>query len=350
MRILTFAGVIMSLFGVMSGQEFLSTTRCVYGNENSIEGGAQFVDKPILLAKKEGKSSDSISEQDIIITVDEFGNEQDKKKEGGDSISEDDIIILHGEPGKEHEKVVEINREKKKNSTNILDLALGYIEKGEKNEARNLLSELYFKETDNKRKNKIKAALDKLNAELVFSMAPSNDAIFYVVRQGDTLGKIALRFGVPYESIMRINNKSRSIIRDGERLKILSGELSLLVDKSDFTLTMLLDGHYIKQYPIGIGMFDKTPAATFTTKNKLENPVWYSPDGVYEYGDPNNLLGTRWIGFEDKDGFYGYGIHGTTEPETIGKAMSNGCIRLRNEDVEELYDYVSIKTKVVIQE
>ncbi|MEK6766046.1 MAG: L,D-transpeptidase [Planctomycetota bacterium] len=43
-------------------------------------------------------------------------------------------------------------------------------------------------------------------------------------------------------------------------------------------------------------------------------------------------------------------MHGTSEPETIGKEMSNGCIRLRNEDVEELFNYVNAKTKVVIQE
>ncbi|MFQ5787157.1 MAG: L,D-transpeptidase, partial [Thermodesulfobacteriota bacterium] len=71
---------------------------------------------------------------------------------------------------------------------------------------------------------------------------------------------------------------------------------------------------------------------------------------IYQFGDPKNVLGTRWIGFEDKEGLYGYGIHGTTEPDSIGKEMSNGCIRLTNEDVEELFNYVKAKTKVVIQE
>jgi lipoprotein-anchoring transpeptidase ErfK/SrfK len=81
----------------------------------------------------------------------------------------------------------------------------------------------------------------------------------------------------------------------------------------------------------------------------LKNPVWYSPDGIYQFGDPKNVLGSRWIGFEDKKGLYGYGIHGTTDPDSIGREMSNGCVRLNNEDVEDLFDYVKTKMTVVIQ-
>lgn len=284
----------------------------------------------------EERNSDAISEDNIIILNNEYVN---KQKGGGqnDAISEQDIITLFDDNGDG-----EINLP-------YFSLVSKYMEKGEKHEARNLLSELYFKEPDKERRSKIKEELDKLNNELVFSKAPSKDAVFYVVKGGDTLSSIASIFKVPYKSIMRINKKNRSIIREGERLKILNGELTLLVDKSDFTLTVLLNGRFIKQYPVGIGMMNKTPEATFLVKNKLENPTWYSPDGVYKYGDPRNLLGSRWMGFEDKDGLYGYGIHGTKDPASIGKAMSNGCIRLSNKDVEELYDYVGIKTKVVIQ-
>jgi lipoprotein-anchoring transpeptidase ErfK/SrfK len=55
------------------------------------------------------------------------------------------------------------------------------------------------------------------------------------------------------------------------------------------------------------------------------------------------------MGFEDKGDFYGYGIHGTHDPSTVGKESSNGCIRLTNENVEELFEFVKIKTKVAIQ-
>jgi lipoprotein-anchoring transpeptidase ErfK/SrfK len=171
------------------------------------------------------------------------------------------------------------------------------------------------------------------------------------VKAGDSLARIAKKYNISYAFIMRINNKSRTLIKIGERLKILKGEISLLVDKSDYTLTILLNGHYIKQYPVGIGKSDKTPVGEFIVDNKLVNPTWYAPEeGVYPFGHPKNVLGTRWIGFEDKNDLYGYGIHGTADPDSIGKDMSNGCIRMKNEDVEELYDFVKSKTRVVMQE
>jgi len=53
---------------------------------------------------------------------------------------------------------------------------------------------------------------------------------------------------------------------------------------------------------------------------------------------PANPLGTRWMGL----GYKGYGIHGTNRPHSIGKAASHGCIRMRNHDVEELFELVQV--------
>jgi hypothetical protein len=53
---------------------------------------------------------------------------------------------------------------------------------------------------------------------------------------------------------------------------------------------------------------------------------------------PANPLGTRWMGL----GYKGYGIHGTNMPLSIGKAASHGCIRMRNQDVEDLFERVQI--------
>lgn len=62
------------------------------------------------------------------------------------------------------------------------------------------------------------------------------------------------------------------------------------------------------------------------------------------FGDPKNILGSRWMGISHP----GYGIHGTTEPGSIGKNVTAGCVRLKNEDVEELYSIVPEGTEVVI--
>jgi len=278
-----------------------------------------------------------IKEDDIIITTDELD-----KAETEDEVSEKTSA---GEEKKEEKQ----KSDEGMKSLHSYKLVSEYLKDGKKHEARNELSDIYFAETDNARRTEIKNKLDELNAELVFSREPSPDAIIYVVKPGDSLIRIASEFNTNYEFIVRINNKHRTSIRVGERLKILKGNVTILVDKSDYTLTLLLDGHFIKQYPVGIGKSDKTPEGKFVIDNKLINPVWYSPDGIYQFGDPKNVLGTRWIGFEDKEGLYGYGIHGTTEPDSIGKEMSNGCIRLKNEDVEDLFDYVKPKMTVVVQ-
>lgn len=318
-----------------------------YGGEDQPEVKITGMQQPYLLAKKEEEDGGYIFEKDIIITTDEH----DKKEEQDKKTLQKEAVEKRGKIDSDKEivdKIKELSREAREKLYTI-DMAYEYLQRGEKYEARNIFSALYFAETDHEKRGKIKLELDKLNAEIVFSKAPSPDAVIYYVKPGDTLSRIASEFNTAYEAIMKVNNKSRQLIRVGERLKILNGEILLLVDKSDFTLTVLLNGRFIKQYPIGIGMFDKTPEGVFVVKNKLKNPVWYSPEGVYEYGDPRNLLGTRWMGFEDKGNLYGYGIHGTNDPETVGKALSNGCIRLTNEDVEDLFDFVKLGTKVVIQ-
>ncbi len=277
-----------------------------------------------------------ITESDIIITTDDLDKMPDVE------VSEKTVVpdVKKEEVGKKDEG---------KKSLLSYKVVSEYLKNGKKYEARNELSDLYFAQTDKDKQAEIKNKLDELNAELVFSKEHSPDAFIYVVRPGDTLIGIASKYNTNYEFIVRINNKHRTSIKVGERLKILKGNVTVLVDKSDYTLTLLLDGRFIKQYPVGTGKSDKTPVGKFIVDNKLINPVWYSPDGIYQFGDPNNILGTRWIGFEDKKGLYGYGIHGTTDPSSIGKEMSNGCIRLRNEDVEDLFDYVKPKLTVVIQ-
>ncbi len=329
--------ITISLFCFFLIQYYFVMTENTFGEDNSSVRARLAKPNPFLKTEKKEEKSNYISETDIVFTIDE-----DKKDSGEDASKKTDT-------GNEEEKK---EQKKSENSKNKLShkLVSQYLKNGKKFEARNLLSDLYFGESNRKRRIEIKNKLDALNEELVFSKTPSPDAVFYVVKPGDSLAKIAKKFDTSYEFIMRINKKPRTLIKIGERLKILNGKLSLLIDKSDYTLTILHNGHFIRQYNVGIGKSNKTPVGVFIVDNKLINPTWYSPDGVYEYGDPKNVLGTRWIGFEDKEGLYGYGIHGTSNPDSIGKDMSNGCIRLRNGDVEELFDFVKPKTRVVMQE
>ncbi|WP_237089736.1 L,D-transpeptidase family protein [Paenibacillus larvae] len=98
-------------------------------------------------------------------------------------------------------------------------------------------------------------------------------------------------------------------------------------------LWVLVDGKRIKQFPVGLGkQKTPTPIGEFTVINKYKN--WGSG------------FGTRWIGLNVPWGIYG--IHGTNRPDSIGRHQSHGCIRMYNRNVEILYEWVKIGTKVTI--
>jgi lipoprotein-anchoring transpeptidase ErfK/SrfK len=90
-----------------------------------------------------------------------------------------------------------------------------------------------------------------------------------------------------------------------------------------------------------------TPEGLFTITVKAVDPYYRKKD--IPGGDPGNPLGSRWIGF-DAAGTDGrtYGLHGTNAPESVGQYVSQGCIRLHNESVESLYDFVPLGTRVLI--
>jgi len=246
-------------------------------------------------------------------------------------------------------KVIEMSVEKKQEPSS-LEMADKYLKEGKKFEARNMLSDIFINKKLPQKQREIKDLLDTLNKELIFSSAPSPDATIYTVQTGDSISKIAKQFNSNYELIMKINEKPTQRVNIGEKLKIVAGKTKIVVSKRGFTLTLLLNDRYIKQYRICIGKDDKTPVGVFAVKNKMKEPTWYSPaGGVFPYGHKENILGTRWIGFKDKPNLSGFGIHGTTLPESIGTAASNGCVRMLNSDVEELYDFVTMDTEIVIE-
>lgn len=96
---------------------------------------------------------------------------------------------------------------------------------------------------------------------------------------------------------------------------------------------MLLDGHrVVLTYPVGVGKVSTpTPVGDFYIVSRIVQP--------------GGILGTRWLGLN----YDAYGIHGTNRPDSIGRMMSNGCIRLHNHHIEVLFDYVPFGTPVLIR-
>ena len=106
---------------------------------------------------------------------------------------------------------------------------------------------------------------------------------------------------------------------------------SIKIDSKFCTLTLYKNGVSIKRYRVAVGK-----PSTPTPKGK-----YYIIDKVINPGGP---FGARWLGLNKR----GYGIHGTNNPSSIGKKVSNGCIRMYNPDVIELSSIVPIGTPVII--
>lgn len=226
--------------------------------------------------------------------------------------------------------------------------AVALLREGKRVEARAILTALYL-DAKGDRARKIREVLDGINKELVFNPSCLEGAVIHTVQAGERGVKIAKSYKVNWGMIARLNGlKEDETLSIGQKLKVLTGRTRLVAHKAEFRLALLIENAYVKEYPIAIGLDDKTPSGDFTVKNMLIRPPWTSPTGIIKYGEPGYLLGERWIGFVNAPGATGLGIHGTSDDATIGTKCSNGCVRLRNNDVVELYDFLQVGSKVQI--
>jgi lipoprotein-anchoring transpeptidase ErfK/SrfK len=187
--------------------------------------------------------------------------------------------------------------------------------------------------------------LEELNIKLLFSAVITPKSVLYEIKPGDTLTKIAKEHKTTVELIKRSNNLSGDAISPGKKIKVWTAAFTIFVDKSQNSLYLKTDEDIFKAYVVATGRDNCTPVGTFKIANKLINPTWFKDNEVIPAGNPRNILGTRWMGFDTAPN---YGIHGTTEPQSIGKQSTSGCVRMLNSDVEELYSIVPVGTEVTI--
>jgi len=206
--------------------------------------------------------------------------------------------------------------------------------------------------------------LIKANEQLVFSPRAFRDdanVTTYAIQPGDKLMKIAALHGVTWDFLAHINNITDARrIKPAQTLKIVRGPFHAVVSKHSFTMDIYLGAPggagstFVTSFRVGLGKDDSTPLGMWQAAGKLKNPAYYSPrgEGIIAADDPKNPLGEFWIGLTGIDGHAvgkaSYGIHGTIEPDSIGKQSSMGCIRLTNENVERVYDRVQVGAKVVV--
>ena len=202
--------------------------------------------------------------------------------------------------------------------------------------------------------NETEKMLGQINVSLLLSPAPMPEKTEYIVQSGDMLEKLAKKNGTTVASIQKCNSLQGKMIHPGDRLRIFNAKLAIVISKSRNDLLLKANNRFFKRYAVGTGKFGTTPAGTFIISDKITEPPWWRPNGkMIPYGDKENVLGTRWISLVatgETPKVRGYGIHGTWEPDTIGKQASAGCVRLLNSDVEELFIIVPRGTPVTIVE
>lgn len=186
--------------------------------------------------------------------------------------------------------------------------------------------------------------VEEINIKLLFSPAITAKSILYGIKPNDTLVKIAREYKTTPDLIMKSNRLSSDRIIAGVKIKIWNVPFSILVDKSQNTLILKSNEEVIKTYTVSTGKDNSTPVGNFKITDKLIDPTWFKAGAVFPAGSPENILGTRWLGLN----LSGYGIHGTTEPQSLGKQVTQGCVRMSNADVEELYIIVPQGTEVTI--
>lgn len=201
----------------------------------------------------------------------------------------------------------------------------------------------------------LEGKLGPLNVELISHPWPMAEKQDCAVQEGDSIKAIARRYGTTVELIVKANELKRpDVIRPGQRLKVFGAKMEIRISKARNDLLVTAGGRFFKRYPVGTGRYDKTPVGAFLITERIPEPPWWRDDGkVVPFGDKENILGTRWMAIKatgNTPEIKGYGIHGTWDNASIGKAESAGCIRLRNEDIEELFQLVPVGTAVVIEE
>ncbi len=119
----------------------------------------------------------------------------------------------------------------------------------------------------------------------------------------------------------------------------------VVISLPDRKLALIKNGQLVKIYRVAVGK-PSTPSPTgeFKIVNRVASPTYYHKGQVIPAGK-NNPVGTRWMGLSAKS----YGIHGTNQPSSIGKAASTGCIRMSQRDLEELFTLVEVGDAVEIR-
>lgn len=184
-------------------------------------------------------------------------------------------------------------------------------------------------------------------------------SIDVVARSGDSMTRIRKRVIDEHPDVLvctglieRANELVGKVFHPDDVIRVPTDRASTLVDLSARWLLYLLGDEVVAAWQVGIGREGhETRPGEYYVGEKETEPMWFRPgEAPVPFGDPLNPLGTRWIAWFSPDGKKtSLGFHGTNEPQSMGKMVSEGCVRMRNHEVETLFEILPRDSTVVVR-
>lgn len=211
----------------------------------------------------------------------------------------------------------------------------------------------------------LREALGTLNERILFSpyLTPGDPmCLMHTIGAGDYLSTLPKKhkLGTDWRLIQRINRiADPNRIRGGQQVKLVRGPFHAKVDKSEYRLDLYWgdpekkdEWVFIRSFAVGLGELDSTPVGEYVVRNREANPSWRNPrtGERFDRDDPKNPIGEYWVGLDglgEAAKHTGYGLHGTVEPQSIGRQMSMGCVRLLDDEIALVFSMLTEKVSLV---
>ncbi|MBK8179799.1 MAG: L,D-transpeptidase family protein [Planctomycetes bacterium] len=184
-------------------------------------------------------------------------------------------------------------------------------------------------------------------------------SVTITVKSGDSLTSLRQRALKEHSGLLlctgliqRVNQlRNEKDLHPGDVLRLPTDRAHMVVDISTRWVLYMMGNEVVSAWEGGVGKpGNDTVPGNYVIGGKLKNPTWFRPGAKpVPFGDPENPLGTRWLAWLSNGVDSSLGFHGTTDPSSVGGAVSSGCIRMRNEDVEVLYEILPEKAEVLVQ-
>lgn len=212
-------------------------------------------------------------------------------------------------------------------------------------EAHQRLSQWYYQpDLSASERQQLTDLLDQLAGTVVYSTQHWLEPA-YIVRPGDRLEDIAQKLNVPWNILANINGIANpKALEPGETLKVMRGPFHAVISLDRGELTLWLGDSYAGRFPCGFGREYPAQEGEYRVTEKNLRPVYRGNNRVIGGDDPANPFGGFWISLENQ-----IGIHGTNEPQYAGRHDLPGSITLGGRDIADVYDMLSVGSKVTVR-